>query len=102
MCDCENVDFGDYDNMIAVRLPWKKDTDERNVAGLDPCIAIEIIRLWNKGIVTKASCCGHNIIDGSIIVPEKFISQMESLGYEKYENSCPGGAFYPLSINKLK
>lgn len=48
---------------------------------IDPCIVNEIRDLWNKGIITYGSCCGHNLFESFVNVDESNIQQMLSLGY---------------------
>lgn len=93
-CNCQNIHFGDYENMIIDWNPWRNRT-----CSLDTCIYAEIKYLWFLGIETIGSCCGHNITYGVITVAHECISQMEMLGYERnphlqrYKNF-----FYPKSI----
>ncbi|MCK9273343.1 hypothetical protein M0P65_07445 [Candidatus Gracilibacteria bacterium] len=48
---------------------------------IDPCIIEEIKELWNKGIITYGSCCGHNLYESFVNVDESNIEQMLSMGY---------------------
>jgi hypothetical protein len=76
MCDCVNVGFGTYDNVVTLITPEGKSVD------IDRCIAEEIKYLWSLGIETMASCCGHNKIKGSVIVAKKDIEFIKKLGYK--------------------
>ena len=62
---------------------------------IDNCILDELRKLWVLGIITVASCCGHNKINGSIIVAFGCITQMKLLGYVESEKL---NWFYPKSI----
>lgn len=48
---------------------------------VDPCIAVEIMRLWWRGIITYGCCCGHNVLHPYVNVDESNIDQMLELGY---------------------
>lgn len=92
MCNCVSVDFGDYSNQTVLTYPsWFKS--EKKSAGIDNCILCEIVTLWNSGIQTIESCCGHNKVDGYIAVSKEYINQMLTMGYKQY-NDRPE-LFYP-------
>lgn len=76
MCKCVNVSMGSYKVSIAVVNPFTKE-----IVGVDKCIIDEVQSLWDKGIETIESCCGHNKTTGYIAVKEVHILQMISLGY---------------------
>jgi hypothetical protein len=78
MCLCKNVEFGSYD--VAIPL-WYNG--RKRVADIDVCISLEILDLWNKGIITIESCCGHNKQSGYIAVDKCCINQMLELGYKQ-------------------
>lgn len=75
MCSCNNIDFGTYEN-----------TEVINGVEIDKCLIPEIKWLWNNGIETLASCCGHNKIEPTIIVKSKYIDKMKQLGYKNIIN----------------
>lgn len=52
---------------------------------IDICICQEIAELWNSGIPTYESCCGHNKKEGYIMVLEKDIDKMKKLGYKEHK-----------------
>jgi hypothetical protein len=79
MCKCVNVAMGSYDNQTALYPPFSPD----KVVGIDNCLLEEIIWLWERGIVTLESCCGHNKVEGYIAVAEKSIEKMQELGYRQ-------------------
>lgn len=94
MCKCVNVGFGDYSNMEIIEFNGKR-------IQVDSCLVEEIKGLLEIGVVTLASCCGHNKGVGNIAVDEKSIKIMESLGYERFYNPCYPDAkeyFKPKSI----
>lgn len=50
---------------------WDSPVDK---VAVDECIADEVLALWEAGIWTKGSCCGHNDFWGrSIILDESFV-----------------------------
>lgn len=93
MCNCINVNFGTFgqpnQNRTAVMTCLGK------VQEIDNCILDELILLWIHGIMTIASCCGHNKINGSIIVDHPFIDWMKQHGYVESEKK---NWFYPKSV----
>lgn len=73
--------MGSFDNQVVI--------DHLNLShpvGIDACIADEVIDLLNKGIKTRASCCGHNKAIPSIVVAPESIRRMEELGYRHFFN----------------
>lgn len=92
MCQCNNVDFGDFTNIVKLKVPQiykdKFPNTKREYFYIDKCISDEVQSLWNLGIVTMASCCGHNKLDGDIAVSDEFIPKMKELGYEVMFNPC--------------
>ena len=93
MCNCVNVQFGTFgqpnQNRTAVKTCYGK------LQEIDNCILDELKDLWRQGILTEASCCGHNKINGSIIFDELDIRLMKLMGYVEQENPT---WFYPKSI----
>lgn len=49
---------------------------------IDPCIYNEIDELWNNGIITLGSCCGHNKTESFVNVDDSCIDKMIGLGYK--------------------
>lgn len=92
MCNCRNVNIGTYENTKII-----------NGIELDKCLVPEIKWLWNNGIETVASCCGHNKIEPSIIVKEKYIDKMRKLGYKNKINPIypkKENLFYSKTISR--
>lgn len=93
MCNCENIEFGTFgqsnQNRTAIMTCMGKMQE------IDNCILDELKELWTKGVITLASCCGHNKINGSIIVDISSVGIMKQLGYVESENPT---WFYPKSI----
>jgi len=75
MCSCQNVKFGTYSASIPIRTPWGQLRD------IDFCVCREVIGLWDLGIETIESCCGHNHKTGYIAVSPRYEAKMEQLGY---------------------
>ncbi len=98
MCKCINVGFGTFgqpnQNRTAVLTCWNK------LQEIDNCILDELQQLWDLGIKTEASCCGHNLVSGTIIINclySAFI--MRNMGYIEYSDpGLQGFWFYPKSI----
>lgn len=73
-CDCHsyNGDFGTTKEVLMPMLvsitPDGKHT-YKDVA-IDACIAPVIKRLWEKGVHTIGSCCGHGNSSPSIVLSE--------------------------------
>ena len=47
-------------------------TDGRKKVCIDACIADVIQALWDRNLPTLNSCCGHNELPSSIVIPEAF------------------------------
>lgn len=78
-CHCINVDVGTYDNQVSMKNPYGTHLD--GWVSIDTCIATEIGWLWNQGIHTLNSCCGHKKFLGWVIVEEEFYQVMHDHGY---------------------
>lgn len=81
MCDCIDRPFGDYDSMVSVVTPQGRPVN------IDPCVLPEVRELWEHGIETIESCCGHNKTPGYIAVKQQYESNMETLGYRRDPNA---------------
>lgn len=88
---CVNY-FGEYSNMIVLPMP---DHMKGNNGGfyttkdticIDPCIVDEIAFLWEQGVHTYNSCCGHGKILADVIVDNRSSNIMEKLGYQMNES----------------
>ena len=106
MCNCKNINFGDHTNTVKLDVPDiykdKFPNTKYEFIFVDKCIENEIKYLWSKGIVTIASCCGHNIVDGSICVHDDYIQQMKELGYEVLNNPSYPGAEWMFKSKTCK
>ncbi|PAV30291.1 hypothetical protein CIL05_07425 [Virgibacillus profundi] len=86
---CPN-EIGTYKGCIYLEFPkhMLKEYDGfyETVFGcdVDYCIAGEIQDLWDQGVTTYGSCCGHGINEGMINVDEKDVSKMYKLGYKLF------------------
>lgn len=74
-CHCVDVAMGSYANQESVITPAGK------LVGIDRCLLAEARSLWEAGIVTIESCCGHNRSRGYIAVAPGSIPAMKSMGY---------------------
>ncbi len=84
MCNCKNVDFGTFGQPNQNRTAVMTCTGK--MQEIDNCILDELKYLWKYHVITFASCCGHNKINGSIIVDEGSVGIMKQLGYVRAEN----------------
>lgn len=88
---CVN-EFGIYDNMIILPIPKHMTVanegfySTKTTVAVDPCIVEEIKTLWEQGIHTYGSCCGHGILKASVLVDKKSVQKMMELGYEEAQN----------------
>jgi len=93
MCNCKNVEIGSYDNQIILGYypVMREYADNRLKEGLsnygicvDRCIVDQVVELWEAGIRTYGSCCGHNKTEGFINVGEEDYEKALLLGFEPY------------------
>lgn len=49
---------------------------------IERCVLPEVQALWDMGIVTYCSCCGHSVDSGYTVVGEADKQRMLDLGYE--------------------
>jgi hypothetical protein len=78
---CHNVDFGTYKNAVLVQAPNGK------LITIDICMIPEIKWLWDHGIETIESCCGHAKLPGYVAVSEESREKMTALGYVSHRDS---------------
>ena len=50
---------------------------------IEKCLLWELSRLWDRGIKTLCTCCGHGKYTARIVVDEKDAQAMRDLGYEE-------------------
>lgn len=71
-CDCHsyNGDFGSTPEVRLKKLVSISPEGERNYKDvmIDTCIASVIQHLWDKGVNTGGSCCGHGNKPPSIVL----------------------------------
>lgn len=100
-CKCRDVEIGSYDAQVElVPPPFLRREDGRGIC-VDACLALEISKLWARGIATTGCCCGHNKKPAYIGVVETDVLSMKRLGYRVLENRCRPGAedsFSPMSV----
>lgn len=77
MCDCKDIEIGEYGNQATVLWPFSN-----RFICIDKCLFDEITLLWSMDIITTGCCCGHNKLDGFIGVEFGCIKQMKELGYK--------------------
>jgi hypothetical protein len=98
MCNCVNVRIQSYSNQTVLDYPeWFKSSKKVRAAGIDNCILEEIKSLWEAGIQTLESCCGHNQADGYICVVEEHIEDM----IDARTQTDAGGIFSSLKPCKI-
>jgi len=67
MCDCRSYNISaDGGNEVVVDAP---EWSERDTICLDACIAVTVQELWERGLHTLGSCCGHNKENPNIVIP---------------------------------
>jgi hypothetical protein len=89
-----------YAQTIMVKIPRHMSAYKaaRMKAGLsdhiciDPCIYDQILSLWDKGIITLGSCCGHNKYNAYVGVSNACVDKMLKMGYKRDLN-CSGNGF---------
>ena len=72
-CNCYsyNMVIGKTPEVGLIAPSWSHKSLNDHPANLimvDACIAETIKELWNRGIETLSSCCGHNIYEPSVVV----------------------------------
>lgn len=89
-CLFKDIPYGDYSNQVSVRMPdsWVTEKQTRDIC-VDACMVPELLYLWNKGIRTIASCCGHGRHKSIIVVDEAHSEHMEKMSY-RHANCYPG------------
>lgn len=58
-CKSYNWDIGETPEVILPRPDWMQDGERVNGVPVDACIADVVEHLWDKGVITLNSCCGH-------------------------------------------
>lgn len=93
MCRCVDVSLGSYSNttLLGYYPVMREYHDNRVEAGMsdygicvDSCIVDQVVLLWENGVRTYGSCCGHNKVQGMINVDERDYEKAISLGFEPY------------------
>jgi len=100
--------MGSYANQTILSYPdWFISQKKVRAAGIDNCILEEIKWLWENGIQTTESCCGHNVAPAYISVIDEHIERMKALGYKNLiitgqpsfdENGFRADVFQPQTI----
>lgn len=86
--DCSSAGFGTYDGCIPVVTPSGK------IADIDACLVSEVVGLWQQGITTIESCCGHGKASSYIAVIPDDDGKMLALGYIPSTESGAQHVFY--------
>lgn len=85
---CRKSIIQEYDCCVFVTPRWKSS---HKYICFDKCLANELFYLWDLGIITTGSCCGHHTYEKGRIghgehsyigVVKKFIPKMKKLGYK--------------------
>lgn len=77
ICTCVDVEVGTHARAIAVRNPFTG-----RLVDVDCCVVPWVVELWEQGVETRASCCGHGRYRPSVIVAPGYVDRMRELGYE--------------------
>lgn len=94
MCNCKDIEIGSHKNQVNLKNWWNG-----KVVSVDACMESEIVYLWDKGVITTGSCCGHNKKEPMINVIEGHHDKMVSLGYAYYLNTFNTLVYKPKLIN---
>jgi len=75
-CECisnNRPDTGGTEKSVYRKFPKSFNYEDKQGVFIDPCIADIIQELWNAGVETLGSCCGHNGSFGfpSVIIANK-------------------------------
>ena len=95
-CECKNITPQSqecYDQMIMFDVEFS----DRKIC-IDPCLTDEIQELWQEGVITTGSCCGHNKVEPFINVDTDSEILMIGLNYEFWMNESDVKCFRPKSI----
>jgi hypothetical protein len=79
-------DFGSYAAQVELVPPAHMARGDGRGICVDACLALEVTRLWERGITTTGCCCGHGRLVGFIGVADDDIGQMKALGYVVLSN----------------
>lgn len=95
---CPAVGFGTYKNTLLLPRPKHMyPTGKSDWITVDKCVVEEVLHLWNQGIWTLESCCGHTRLRGYIAVKDESRHAMLSLGYVE-DTQTGSGVFYCKTI----
>ena len=72
----------DYNETIAVKAPY---WSEKETIYLDKCIVATIQMLWENGIRTLNSCCGHKVGFPSVVIEDFEDAEKTATLLEKYD-----------------
>lgn len=83
---CEHAEMGSYTGQVQlIAPPHMKRKDGKGIC-IDICLALEVSRLWMKGITTTGCCCGHGYQPPYIGVTDRDIPAMKEMGYSVAHN----------------
>ena len=94
MCKCVNVGIGSYSNQEVLDIPGFM-YPIRDCLGnvkpiqkicIDRCLVPTIKLLWDNKIETLNCCCGHNLLKPTVIINERFIPKVMSLGFTHFKH----------------
>lgn len=68
-CNCRshNWEVGEVPEVI---VPAPPHMAHKESYCIDACIVNVIKHLWDKGVVTLSSCCGHGVVPASVVIGE--------------------------------
>ena len=73
---------GEYKCSKILTIPDKMKGEYTKIQFCDKCIYDEIQGLLNAGVITEASCCGHNEIKPTVVTDELSFLKMVNRGYK--------------------
>lgn len=79
MCDCKsyNGDFGTVPEVVIPAPSWLRVSETKRARGVcvDACIVHAVQHLWNCGVCTRSSCCGHGQRLPSLVLEDESSAQ---------------------------
>ena len=98
MCNCKDIKMGSYSNQVLLDVPsfmyplrdCLGNIKAVQKIAIDRCLVPTIKLLWSNGIKTLNCCCGHNRLKPTVIVDEKYIPKLMSLGFTHFSHSRYG------------
>jgi hypothetical protein len=78
-CKSYNWSVGELPEVILQRPDWLYDGERVNGVPVDYCLAPTVLHLWQNGIETLGSCCGHGREEPSLILKAKHADDAKTI-----------------------